>query len=80
MDVLILLAPCDLIFVWSAVPFTVMVLEPCDSHESDSHSVVSLISLAPLLDIVQLLPVKMTSASLAPFVLRENPLAFMSSE
>lgn len=77
--VLILLAPCDLILVMSAVPLTLMVLAPWDSHERDSHSVVSSISLAPLPDITQLLPVKATSALLAPFVLRENPLAFMSS-
>ena len=79
MEVLILLAPRDLILVMSAVPLAVMVLAPRDSHERDSHSAVRSISLLPLLDIVQLLPVKMTSASLAPFVLRENPLAFMSS-
>ena len=49
MEVLILLAPCDFILVWSAVPLAVMVLAPRDSHESDSHSVVSSISLLPLL-------------------------------
>ena len=79
-DVLILLAPCDLILVISAVPLMLVLLEPRDSHERDSHSMVSSISLAPLLDISQLLPVKVASTLLAPLVLRESPLAFMSSE